>query len=170
LLGLLGLVAIEYALYFALVPSRPSADDRFEHALPGGPFANALGQGGAWQIAYGVILICSLYAAKTGLVYRCTSDAKAWILYILCILLCLPVLWVCVTTDWNNPHAALAYWFTLPIGLLLVPTVGMAAALARRPYRRVSAYVVKTGVECLLIPVWLYLWTGAEFALGFYWI
>jgi hypothetical protein len=168
--ALSALLAIEYSLYFALVPSRPSAEERWSDPLPGGPFANVLGQRGYWQIAYGSILLFLIYAVKTILVYKCNDDSGALILYGICLLFCLPVLWVFVTTDCNNPFAELAYWSTPSVGLLLVPTLGLLRDLNLRPYVTVRHYTVKTAVELILIPVWYCAWIYIEFILGFYWI
>ena len=164
------LLSIEYGLYFALAPSRPSPEERFDKELPGGPFANVLGQRGWWHWVYGSALVVALYIAKTAIVFSRLTDSFAKAVYALIIAMCLPLLWIFVTTDWNNAHAELAYWFTLPVGLLTVPTVGFLCDLACRPYRSTWFYVMKTCVEGLLIPVWFALWILIEFVLQFYWI
>ena len=169
-LFLVVLVVLEYGAYLCLVPPRPSQDERFEEDLPGGQFANAIGQRGCWQVLYGAAVLIAVYWAKTAIVYRCPRQGVALACYGLVLLACLPVLWVFVTTDWNNEQAELAQWFTLPVGLLMVPTVGLFVDLKSRPYRSVRTYAIKTLVELVLIPLWLYVWVGIEFVLCFYWI
>jgi hypothetical protein len=169
-LALSVVLVVEYVGYFTLVPGRPSAAVRFETALPGGPWANVIGQVGLWQWLYGVLLILALYFGKTIILHRCESAALTTILFGMMLALCLPLLWVFVTTDWNNGHAELAYWLTLPVGLLGIPTIGMIVDLIRRPYVRARQYALKSFVELALIPVWLGAWIFFEFVVGFYWI
>ena len=164
------LVLLEYTLYAVLVPERPSADDRFEKSLPGGPWANVVGQSGHWPAIYGILIILALYAGKTAILWLCNNVALTATLFVMMLLLCLPVFWVFVTTDWNNCHAELAYWLTLPVGLLCIPAIGMFIDLKLRPYQRTTQYVLKTVIELVLIPLWLYGWVMMEFVLGFYWI
>jgi hypothetical protein len=163
------LVAGEYASYFLFTPTRPSSDDRFERKT-GVPFENVIGQNGGWQVVYGLLLVGMVYWAKTEIVYRCRNDMFSILLFGLLVVACLPFLWVFVTTDWNNEAAELAYWLTLPIGLLTIPTIGLVIDLVCRPYREAKWYVIKTCIEVLLIPVFLNLWIVIEFLLGFYWI
>jgi hypothetical protein len=159
-----------YALFLFAIPPRPSADDRFDGNYPGGRFDNVLGQSGFWQPLYGVALVVTLYAARTAIVYRCPEVRVAVVLYGAVALLGIPMMWVLVSTDWNNEHAELAYWFTLPVGILALPTVGFLGDLALRPYRQAWAYWLKTAVELLMIPAWLAVWIVFEFLAGFYWI
>jgi hypothetical protein len=169
LIGLM-LVTFEYLLYLFLTPSRPSSEERFEATLPGRPFANVLGQVAPSQMCYAIVLLAALYYAKTGIVFRCHVGWLAVIQYVILLGMCLPILWVFVTTDWNNPHAELSYWLTLPVGLLGVPTLGFAIDLAMRPYPSWKGYAMKTGAEAIFIPIWLSLWIVIELLLGFYWI
>src|SRR5689334_16169129 len=103
----------EFVFYLALVPHRPTAQDRFERSLPGGPWANVIGQAGWWQLSYGAFLIVVLYALKMTILRNCDDSLEVLGLFGLSLLACLPILWVFVTTDWNNAHAELAYWLTL---------------------------------------------------------
>jgi hypothetical protein len=169
-LALALLLVLEFTSYAIFVPQRPSHDDRFDKSLPGGRWANVLGQSGHWQASYGILVIISLYAGKTAILWLCDNDALTVTLFVMMLLLCLPVFWVFVTTDWNNGHAELAYWLTLPVGLLTIPTIGMRIDLKLRPYRRIWQYVLKTAIELILIPMWLYAWVLIELVLGFYWI
>ncbi len=164
------LVAIVYSLYFSLVPVRPTAEDRWDKDLFGGPFANVLGQSGWWQLAYAGIALLALYSAKTAIVFRCRDNKRAVLFYAMICAISLPFLWVLVTTDWNNAHAELAHWFTSPVGLLLVPTIGFFCDLENRPYRTIRSYIAKTCAELILIPIWYVIWIFIEFPLGFYWI
>ena len=100
----------------------------------------------------------------------CDNVALAATLFGMMLLVCVPVFWVFVTTDWNNGHAELAYWLTLPVGLLTVPTIGMRLDLRLRPYRHIGQYAFKTALELALIPLCLYAWVLIELVLGFYWI
>lgn len=164
------LLPLEYAAFAFYIPARPTSDARFDTHLPGGPNANVIGQRLPWQLGYGVITIGTLYLTKTFVVYRCSSDSIATMLFLLVIAFCIPVLWVFVTTDWNNPHAELAYWFNLPVGLLAVPIVGFFVDLRLRPYRSIWSYVLKSIVEIPLILIWHVVWVVIELFLGFYWI
>jgi hypothetical protein len=164
------LLLLEYGLYLALVPSRPSAEERWDKELPGGSFANVLGQRGWWQTFYVTLFVIVFYIAKTAIVFSRFTNRLATIVYATISAMCLPLFWVFVTRDWNNAHAELGYWFTLPGGLLPVPTVGFICDLESRPYQSVRSYVRKTCIEVVLIPVWFILWIFIEFALGFYWI
>ncbi len=169
-LALAVLLILEFSAYAILVPQRPSADDRFEYSLPGGSSANVIGQSGHWQVLYGILVILALYTAKTTILWLCDRVTLTITIFGMLLLLCLPIFWVFVTTDWNNEHAEIAYWLTLPVGLLTIPAIGMRIDLQLRPYRHMGQYVLKTAIELALIPFWLYGWVMVELVLGFYWI
>lgn len=169
-LALAVLLILEFTSYVILVPQRPSADERFEQSLPGGPWANVIGQSGYWQVIYGILVILALYAGKTTILCLCDRVDLTIAIFGMLMLFCLPVFWVFVTTDWNNAHAELAYWLTLPVGLLTIPAIGMRIDLRLRPYRSIGQYVFKTAIELVLVPLWYYAWILIEFALGLYWI
>jgi len=164
------LLVLEFTLFATIVPHRPSADDRFEKSLPGGPWANVIGQSGYWPVICGILVVLAIYAAKTTIICLCERIGLAITTFATILMACVPVFWVFVTTDWNNPHAELAYWLTTPVGLLTIPTIGMVIDLQLRPYRKIGQYVFKTAIEFILIPLWFYAWVLIEFVLGFYWI
>src|SRR5579885_418514 len=111
-------VFIEFGMFLAFAPSRPSAEQRFDHDLPGGPTANAIGQTGHWQFLYGGLLIAAVYSLKTAALSIYRNKLAVVLIFGMSVALCLPLFWLFVTTDWNNAHAELAYWLTLPVGLL----------------------------------------------------
>ncbi len=166
----LALVAGEYVIFLSLLPPRPSVEERVDEELPGGPYANLFGQSGYWQLGYASALTLLIYAVKTTLVFRFPNALSAIYYYSTFLASCPPFLWAFVTRDWNNAHALLGFWFTLPIGLLLVPAIGFVADLGMRPYSNLWGFAVKTIIELLLIPVWFCVWLMIEVMIGFYWI
>jgi hypothetical protein len=152
-------VAAGYLLLPRLVPHR------FETEKDWCPGYNWFGQPHWTALLYGGGLLIALCTLRFLIVTksRRASDAVAW--YCLALAVILPAVWLLVVVDWDNEAVAeIACWVGYPIALLTVPSCLFCLDLVSRSPLSPGSCALRTLAElCGLVPVWLFVWTYAEF-------
>jgi hypothetical protein len=119
-----------------------------------------------WEPVVCVALILALYGAKVGALLGVRS--KWWASLVFAIALCFCVLVTWELADWNPPYTTTAGRYVgTPIHMFAVPCVSFFVDLSRRSAGKSCNWFWRVPLELFVgVPLWMFVWSFFEFALG----
>ena len=117
----------------------------------------------------GLALLILLYVGKWQLINRLKSRVTTALWYTFVVNVAVVYYWL-RWEDWENFHVTiLGNWLGTPIIFLFIPTVTFGFDLFAKP-RELRFYVMRSAVEIIAMPVWLYVWIFISMAFGLMWL
>lgn len=174
LLGIIAILVCEYVWFDKAFQARHISSYSVAIVADPKPYGsyNCFGHTRQVSINLGIFLLIAFYCARYA-IYRLFWNEKTCmiLLYFLLVGMTLPLIWLFVVTEWDNPQwTPVARWYGYPIGLLVIPTAFFRYDLNKET-RDDLGILGRSLIEVVvLVPIWFVCWIVLQLALGLLWI